>query len=122
MTGGNHDTLLGVNEALDYYWSPSGPLNYSASRDHTISHDLPDWWRVTNSLYMAARVLMLERGYFLGTRPLLHRLPKLAGVDIDTHEDYRIACALHALYREDAAFAEGGSDDALAAACSWATR
>jgi CMP-N-acetylneuraminic acid synthetase len=118
VVAGKHDSLLGVNEARDYYWSDRAPLNYSADRDHTISQDLPDWFRVTNSLYMAPRALMLEREYFLGSRPLLHVLPKMAGVDIDTFEDYRIACALHTLYREEAAIEPGGAHAAISARAS----
>ncbi|MEQ8771893.1 MAG: hypothetical protein RIC51_03520 [Erythrobacter sp.] len=122
VLAGEHDSLLGVNEARDYYWSRGGALNYSASREHTISQDLPDWFRVTNSLYMAPRALMLEREYLLGERPLLHVLPKIAGIDIDTHEDYRMACALHALYCEEAAGDEtgnkaGGARDERLATC-----
>ena len=118
VIAGGHDSLLGVNEARDYYWSDNGPLNYSASRAHTISQDLPAWFRVTNSLYMAPRALMLQREYFLGSRPLLHRLPKLAGIDIDTLDDYRIACALHALYRDEAAIEPESAHDRPAARAS----
>jgi len=100
VISGEADSLLAVNEARDYYWSETGALNYSADRHHTISQDLPSWFRVTNGLYMAPRALILEREYFLGERPHLFALPKLAGIDIDTIEDYRIACALHPLYRD----------------------
>lgn len=94
------DSLLAVNEARDYFWSDAGALNYRADREHTISQDLPAWYRVTNGLYMAPRAQILEREYFLGSRPHLFALPKLAGIDIDTSEDYRIACGLYPLYRE----------------------
>ena len=36
-----------------------------------------------------------------GDNPVLQPLSKLAGVDIDHMEDYRIARALHAVYVED---------------------
>ncbi len=98
---GAHDSLLGVNPAQDYFWSRKGALNYEASRNHTISQELPEWFKVTNSLYMAPRSLILECEYFLGDDPVLQLLSKLAGVDIDYIEDYRIAKALYAVYRED---------------------
>lgn len=98
---GAKDSLLGVNRAQEYFWSRAGALNYSANRDHTISQDLPEWFRVTNSLYMAPRSQMLARDYFLGDDPVLHELSKLAGIDLDYLEDYHIARALYALYRED---------------------
>ena len=99
---GNRDSLLGVNLMKEYFWSDAGSLNYSATRDHTISQDLPDWYKVTNSLYMAPRQAMLQREYFIGERPVLQRLSKLSGVDIDYLEDYRMARALYAIYQEDA--------------------
>ena len=98
---GDHDSLLGVNPCKDYYWSREGALNYEATRNHTISQELPDWFKVTNSLYMAPRQQILAREYFVGDNPVLQSLSKLAGVDIDYIEDYRIARALHAVYAED---------------------
>lgn len=101
VVSGESDSLIAVNEARDYYWSSQGALNYRADREHTVSQELPDWFRVTNSLYMAPRSLILEREYFIGERPYLFSLPKLAGIDIDTPEDYRIARALYTLYQEE---------------------
>ena len=98
---GDCDSLLGVVPERAYFWSASGPLNYKASRDHTISQDLPEWFKVTNSVYMAPRDLILRREYFLGERPYLEHLPKLASIDIDYIDDYRFAQALHAIYEED---------------------
>lgn len=101
VIGGNKDSLLGVNRVQDYFWSSAGALNYTADRGHTVSQDLPEWFKVTNSLYMAPRAQILRREYFLGADPVLFDLARLAGVDIDYIEDYRIARALYAVYAED---------------------
>lgn len=101
VIGGDKDSLLGVNRVQDYYWSATGALNYTADRNHTVSQDLPEWFKVTNSLYMAPRAQILQREYFLGPAPVLFDLARLAGVDIDYIEDYRIARALFAVYHED---------------------
>jgi CMP-N-acetylneuraminic acid synthetase len=101
VIGGDRDSLIGVNLLKEYFWSDGGALNYKATRDHTISQHLPDWYKVTNSLYMCDRQSILDREYFIGERPVLATLSKLAGVDIDYIEDYRIARALHAVYAED---------------------
>jgi CMP-N-acetylneuraminic acid synthetase len=101
VIGGNKDSLLGVNRVQDYFWSASGALNYTADRNHTVSQDLPEWFKVTNSLYMAPRAEILRREYFLGPDPVLFDLARLAGVDIDYIEDYRIARALYAVYEQD---------------------
>ena len=101
VIGGAKDSLLGVNRVQDYFWSAGGALNYTADRNHTVSQDLPEWFKVTNSLYMAPREQILRREYFLGSDPVLFDLTRLAGVDIDYIEDYRIARALYAVYEED---------------------
>lgn len=118
---GKHDSLIGVDPVQEYYWSAAGPLNYEANRNHTISQELPEWFKVTNSLYMAPRAQMLEREYFIGRDPLLQRLSKLAAIDIDYIEDYRIACALYGVYCdynldavETGSRFEGGSSDETA--------
>ena len=98
---GDHDSLLGVNPMKEYFWSREGSLNYEATRNHTISQDLPDWFKVTNSIYMAPKTDIMRREYFLGPKPTLTELSKLSGVDIDYIEDYRMARALHAIYAED---------------------
>lgn len=98
---GAHDSLLGVNLMKEYFWSRDGSLNYEATRNHTISQHLPDWFKVTNSLYMCPREDILRQEYFLGPNPAFSQLSKLSGVDIDYIEDYRVARALHAIYAED---------------------
>ncbi|WP_326524649.1 acylneuraminate cytidylyltransferase family protein [Sphingomonas sp.] len=98
---GARDSLVGVNLLKEYFWAKDGALNYSATRDHTISQELPDWYKVTNSLYMSPREDILKREYFLGPNPVLQELSKLSGVDIDYIEDYRMARALYSVYAED---------------------
>lgn len=98
---GEHDSLVGVNLLKEYFWADGHSLNYRATRDHTISQELPDWFKVTNSIYMCAKQEIMRREYFLGDKPVMAQLSKLAGVDIDYIEDYRIARALHAVYAED---------------------
>jgi CMP-N-acetylneuraminic acid synthetase len=98
---GDHDSLVGVNLMKEYFWSRDGSLNYEATRNHTISQLLPDWFKVTNSIYMCPKADILRQEYFLGARPAFSQLSKLSGVDIDYIEDYRVARALHAIYAED---------------------
>lgn len=98
---GDHDSLLGVNLMKEYFWSRDGSLNYEATRNHTISQLLPEWFKVTNSIYMCPKDDILLQEYFLGSNPALSQLSKLSGVDIDYIEDYRVARALHAIYEED---------------------
>ena len=98
---GDRDSLIGVNLLKEYFWAEGRSLNYEATRNHTISQDLPDWFKVTNSIYMSSKQDILRREYFVGARPVMKQLSKLSGVDIDYLEDYRIARALYAVYAED---------------------
>lgn len=104
VQAGTHDSLAAVNLMKEYLWANGQPLNYCADRNHTISQELPDIFRVTNGLYMRAKQDTLKEGYFLGPKPFLHKVEKISGIDIDELEDYNIANQLKALYesRENA--------------------
>jgi len=93
-----YDSLVTVNSLKEYLWSCNGPLNYRADRNHTISQDLPDIFRVTNGLYMRSKKETLKEGYFLGSNPYLYKVSKLSGIDIDEQEDYDMALAMKSLY------------------------
>ncbi len=95
-----YDSLVSVNLFKEYLWSANGPLNYSADRNHTISQQLPDLYRVTNGLYMMRKEEILQRRYFLGSSPFFHQVGRMAGIDIDEWEDYEFSLALLQLYRQ----------------------
>ncbi|CCG94143.1 hypothetical protein LL254_17690 [Marinobacter nauticus] len=97
----SHDSLVSVNLLKEYFWDKNGPLNYQADKNHTISQELPDIYRVTNGLYMRSREQTLAEGYFLGPNPYMHQVGKMAGVDIDEFEDYEMALAMKAFYRDE---------------------
>jgi len=105
----NNDSLVAVNHVKEYFWDKNRSLNYQADRNHTISQELPDWYRVTNGLYMMPRESILKVGYFLGPNPRLFTVSKLAGIDIDEWEDYQIALALRPLYEQNLLDAKGNS-------------
>lgn len=94
----SHDSLVSVNLVKEYYWDAERALNYRADRNHTISQELPDWYRVTNGLYMRSREDTLREGYFLGPKPCMHRVCKASGIDIDEYEDYEVAMAMKSFY------------------------
>jgi CMP-N-acetylneuraminic acid synthetase len=98
---GPFDSLFGVNAMKEYFWFDGRALNYQADKHHKSSQDLAGVSKVTNSIYMASRQNILDREYLVGTNPLLKNLSRLSGIDIDHIEDYRMACAMHAIYEED---------------------
>lgn len=91
VINGKHDSLVGVNEVRDYYWNQTGPLNYKATKEHTISQDLPIWYKVTNSIYMAPKSVVLDKKYILGDNVKVEVLDDMAGIDIDNWFDYQVA-------------------------------
>ncbi|MBE0470631.1 MAG: acylneuraminate cytidylyltransferase [Methyloprofundus sp.] len=96
-----HDSLVSVNLLKEYFWNDEGPMNYQADRNHTISQDLPNIYRVTNGLYMRSKTDTLKEGYFLGSNPFRHIVGKISGVDIDEMEDYHMSIALKEFYEEN---------------------
>jgi len=95
---GKNDSLFSANVFKEYIWDSKKPINYQADKNHTISQDLPDIFRVTNGLYMRSKKAILEEGYFLGKNPHKFLVSKLAGIDIDESEDYEIAKTLLDMY------------------------
>jgi CMP-N-acetylneuraminic acid synthetase/FMN phosphatase YigB (HAD superfamily) len=94
-----YDSLVSVNLLKEYFWDDDKALNYSPTKKHTISQDLPNIYRVTNGLYMAPKKLMLEKEYILGINPFKSCVSKIAGIDIDEYEDYEIARDLIGIYK-----------------------
>lgn len=89
-----HDSLIAVNLFKEFLWDTKAPLNYKADKNHPYSQDLPDWYKVTNSMYMYSKAAALERAYAFGENPYKLVVPKIAGIDIDEEEDYVLAKAL----------------------------
>ncbi len=94
----SHDSLVSVNLIKEYFWDEKGPLNYKANKNHTVSQYLPDWFRVTNGLYMKPKQDVLKDKYFLGRKPYMHQVGKMAGIDIDEWEDYEFSLAMLKFY------------------------
>lgn len=94
----NSDSLFSANLLKEYLWDENQTINYQANKNHTISQELPNIYRVTNGLYMRDKKSILEEGYFLGKNPNKFVVSKIAGIDIDDKEDYEIAKSLLNIY------------------------
>jgi len=97
----NNDSLVSVNLLKDYFWDKNGSINYHADKNHIVSQDLPDMYRVTNGLYMREKKDILKDEYFLGQNPNRFEVSKISGIDIDEVEDYEIAKALLNIYKKE---------------------
>lgn len=91
MQNNNHDSLFSANILKEYLWDERNPINYQADKNHTISQNLPNIYKVTNALYMRDKASTLRDGYFLGQSPFKYVVDKSAGIDIDEWEDYEFA-------------------------------
>jgi CMP-N-acetylneuraminic acid synthetase len=94
----DHDSLVSCNLLKEYFWDDHGAINYKATKEHTISQELPNTYRVTNGLYMASKEDILSNEYLLGRNPFKSCVSKIAGIDIDEYEDYEIARRLIGIY------------------------
>jgi len=96
-----YDSLFSANLLKEYFWDDTNPINYKATKEHTISQNLPNIYRVTNGLYMRDKKSILKDEYFLGTNPYKFVVSKISGIDIDEIEDYHIAKDLLEIYRKE---------------------
>lgn len=94
-----NDSLFSANLLKEYLWDEDKPINYQANKNHTISQELPNIYRVTNGLYMRDKKSILEEKYFLGKKPYKFVVSKIAGIDIDDTEDYLMAKNLLEIYK-----------------------
>ena len=91
----NFDSLVSVRLFKEYLWDDNGPINYGLQKKHVNSQFLPDYYVVTNGIYMVTRKLMKELDYFLGKNPFKFIVSKTEAIDIDDMEDYRMACSIY---------------------------
>lgn len=89
-----NDSLISVRLFKEYLWNEKEPVNYSLQKEHVISQNLPDWYLVTNGIYMADKDFILSNRYFFGKNPYKLVVSKREAIDIDDAEDFAIAKAL----------------------------
>jgi len=86
-----NDSLVSVRLFKEYLWDENKPLNYQLGENHVISQNLPNWYIITNGIYMLPRKLMIARNYFLGDNPYKFVISKKEAIDIDDEHDYEVA-------------------------------
>lgn len=98
VINGDYDSLVSVTSFKEYLWDIKSPINYQATKKHTVSQDLPSWYKVSNGNYMAPKSVMMEKEYFLGDTVFLDVVPDKCSNDIDTYHDLKLARAYAGLY------------------------
>ena len=91
MSSNRNDSLVAVNKLYEYFWFKGDPLNYEANLNHIYSQNLEPLIRVNNACYIAPKLLMMEKEYFIGDNPHFFDTPKILSVDIDTIDDLDLA-------------------------------
>ena len=77
-----YDSLVSVVKENKFLWTANGPINYVADKNQLSSDNLPDIYSVCNGNYMAPRVIMLDKEYYLGKKVYLDIKPEYCGIDI----------------------------------------
>ncbi len=90
-----YDSLMSVRLFKEYLWDDNGPVNYGLGKKHVISQNLPNYYVVTNGIYMYSRFCMKKNDYFLGNNPMKFIISKTEAIDIDDEDDYKMACGLY---------------------------
>jgi CMP-N-acetylneuraminic acid synthetase len=99
LNNSKYDSLITTQLQKEYFWDEEKPINYSLSK-HVPSQSLPNWYKLTNGLFLLPKKVAMSKKYIVGEAPYRAEVSKLAGLDIDYPEDYEIAKALYPLYLE----------------------
>lgn len=91
----NYDSLMSVRLFKEYLWNDKGPVNYGLGKQHVISQKLPNYYVVTNGIYIYEREGMRKNNYFLGSNPMKFIVSKTEAIDIDDADDYEMARGLY---------------------------
>ncbi len=91
---GSYDSLLSVSSAKYFFWDETKPLNFSIEYQ-VRSQALPNWYVMTCGIWMASQKIMLERKGYIGIKPYLFEVDKIAAIDIDDEYDMEMARALY---------------------------
>lgn len=100
VKNGTYDSLMSVNRIYDYLWGEDGAVNYHPDCQQPKRTELPATYRVTNGLFIRSRVDILSSRYYVGSNPCKYEVSKLAGLDINAHEDLDVASALSGVYQK----------------------
>lgn len=85
-----HDSLTSVADVKEFMWRDGCAINYDPS-NIPRSQDLPDVVRLTFSVSILPRELMITKRSCMGQTPKLIKVDDIEAIDIDTPLDFLIA-------------------------------
>jgi len=103
---GDADSLFSVNRIQTrFYRADTSPVNHDP--DNLIqTQDLEPWFEENSCLYIFSADSFAATRARIGKAPMMYETPGLESVDIDTPEDWDLACAVAALKHQPAEAAE----------------
>jgi len=94
---GEADSLFTVNKIQTrFYRNDVSPVNHDP--DNLIqTQDLEPWFEENSCLYIFSRDSFARTNARIGKTPMMYETPALESVDIDTPDDWDLACAVAAI-------------------------
>jgi CMP-N-acetylneuraminic acid synthetase len=94
---GEADSLFSVNKIQTrFYRADTSPVNHDP--DNLIqTQDLEPWFEENSCLYIFSRDSFSRTSARIGKAPVMFETPRLESVDIDTPDDWDLACAVAAI-------------------------
>ena len=85
-----YDSITTVKNVKDHLWLDGNPLNYDPSHSPN-TQDLPDILKLTYSVSIISRQLMIEKKNIIGNRPMFYSINPFEGIDIDEQHEFDFA-------------------------------
>ncbi|WP_300520255.1 acylneuraminate cytidylyltransferase family protein [Aliiroseovarius sp.] len=103
---GQADSLFTVNHIQTrFYRADTSPVNHDP--DNLVqTQDLEPWFEENSCLYIFSRESFAATNARIGRAPVMYETPGLESVDIDTPDDWDLACAVAAIKTNSARAAE----------------
>lgn len=105
VAAGTADSLFTVNRMQTrFYRGDGGAVNHDPA-NLIQTQDLEPWYEENSNLYIFSAASFAAANARIGVKPILHPMPKLEAVDIDTPDDWDLAecvAMLFAIRRKDA--------------------
>ena len=88
---GDHDSLMAVQRVQGFYWQNNAPVNYERFFDKwPRTQTIEPMDKITSGAFIAPADTY-RKGDRIGVRPKLFEVGAVAGMDIDTPEDFALA-------------------------------
>lgn len=92
VLNGNHDSAFTAKKVQNFVWYKNEPLNYTLD-NIPRTQDLESIWIETSAFFIFKKELFLSTNRRIGFTPYCQEVAGIEAIDIDTKEDFFLACA-----------------------------